>query len=347
MTSAYNMNIRQALSEYPKENLTSKPTPLQFLPHLSEKLQVNVYLKRDDLTDLALGGDKPRKLEYEIAQARAKGADTLVTCGSSQSNHARLTTAAARKLGWGCEVLLSHDQWHAIQGNLLTVYLMGAKVTVVHTDDHWDLEEQALARCEQLKAEGKNPHYIPVSGTTKFSCLGYVSGALEILDQLAEQEVTLDAVYTPFGTGGIFSAMLLTFREKGLDCPFIGISVNRKLDQCLANLQTWWSALCELLNLDGIFPKKPFEIHDQYIGKEYGDPTEACLDAILFLARTEGILLDPVYSGKMMAGFLAHSQEGRFQAGKNVLLLHSGGVPAIFAYHKVIEEHLRKRGVLT
>ncbi len=340
------MKIEEALKEYPKENLTRTPTPLQFLPHLSKDLGLNFYLKRDDLTDLALGGDKPRKLEYEIAQAKAKGADYLVTCGSSQSNHARLTTAAARHLGLDVAVVLSHDQWHAIQGNLLTVYLMGARVKIVHTEDHWDLEEHALALCKELEESGRKPHYIPVSGTTPHSSLGYISGALETFEQLSTQGIVPDAVYLPFGTGGIFTAIMLTFREKGIDTPFIGISVNRSLDKCYANLDKWWNALCELLEIDSTRPRGKFDLYEKFIGKEYGDPTEAGLDAIMKMATAEGILLDPVYSGKVFSGFLSHYEEGRWQKGQTILMLHSGGVPAVFAYANIIEEHLRKRGRL-
>ncbi|MBT3338808.1 MAG: D-cysteine desulfhydrase family protein [Anaerolineae bacterium] len=340
------MKIEAALQQYPKEDLTRTPTPLQHLPHLSTDLDVNFYLKRDDLTDLALGGDKPRKLEYEIAQAKAKGADTLVTCGSAQSNHARLTTAAARRLGLDVAVVLSHDQWHAIQGNLLTVYLMGARVEMIHTEDHWDLEEHALNLVRELEAEGRKPHYIPVSGTTPHSSLGYISGALETLTQLKEQNIIPDAVYLPFGTGGIFTAMLLTFREHGIDAPFFGISVNRNLDKCDANLEKWWAALCELLDIDPARPRGEFHLYEEFIGKEYGDPTEAGLDAILKMATAEGILLDPVYSGKVFSGFLSHHAKGDWGQGKNILMLHSGGVPAIFAYAGILEEHLRKRGRL-
>ncbi len=340
------MKIEEALKQYPKENLTRTPTPLQFLPHLSEDLGLNFYLKRDDLTDLALGGDKPRKLEYEIAQAKAKGADYLVTCGSSQSNHARLTTAAARQLGLDVAVVLSHDQWHAIQGNLLTVYLMGARVEIIHTEDHWDLEEHALALCKELEDEGKKPHYIPVSGTTPHSSLGYISGALETFGQLDELGVVPNAIYTPFGTGGIFTAMMLTFREKGINAPFFGVSVNRSLDKCFANLDKWWNALCELLDIDPNRPRGEFNLYDEFIGKEYGDPTEAGLDAIMKMATAEGILLDPVYSGKVFSGFLSHYAEGRWEKGQNILMLHSGGVPAIFAYASHLEAHLKKRGRL-
>ena len=340
------MDIETALQQYPKEKLMDGPTPLQFLPHLSQHLDVNVYIKRDDLTPLTLGGDKPRKLEYEIAQAKAQGADILVTCGSSQSNHARLTTAAARRVGLDCAVVLSDDQWRVIQGNLLTVYLMGADVKIIQTEDHWDLEKHALDVCETLQKMGRIPHYIPVSGTTPHSCLGYISGALETVEQLEQQSIKLDAVYTPFGTGGIFTAMLLTFREKGYTNPFMGISVNRNLEMCYANLDTWWAALCELLARSLNLKKEPFNLYEEFIGQEYGDPTDVCLDAIMLMAEKEGILLDPVYSGKLFAAFLAHCASGKWQTGQTILLLHSGGVPALFAYHQAIEAHLRKRSRL-
>src|SRR5579859_1146206 len=147
--------IADALKRYPRITLTRTPTPLDALPHLSERLGPQVFLKRDDLTDLALGGDKPRKLEYEVAKALAQGADTLVTCGSAQSNHARLTTAAARKVGMQSAVVLSRDRYQAFQGNLLTVYLMGAQVHLVESSDHWNLEQQARDLCETLRSQGR------------------------------------------------------------------------------------------------------------------------------------------------------------------------------------------------
>ncbi|MDQ7033358.1 MAG: pyridoxal-phosphate dependent enzyme [Anaerolineae bacterium] len=241
---------------------------------------------------------------------------------------------------------MSQDQWQAFQGNLLTVYLMGASVKLVETEDHWDLEKQAMDVMADLEAKGRNPHYIPVSGTTPHSCLGYVRGALETIDQLHERDIQLDAVYTPFGTGGIFTAMLLTFREMGLNCPFAGISVNRNLEQCSENLETWWAALCDLLDIESQRERGAYNIYDEFIGREYGDPTVACLDAILMMGQSEGILLDPVYSGKMFSGFLAHHKQKHWQSGQNILLLHSGGTPALFAYHKVIEQHLIEKGIL-
>lgn len=340
------MSIETSLKQYPREELTRTPTPLDFLPHLSEQLGIELYLKRDDLTDLTLGGDKPRKLEYEIAQGRAAGADTLVTCGSMQSNHARLTTAAARKLGLECVVVLSRDMWDVVQGNLLTVYLMGARVEVIDNVDHWDLESSALAICEALRSEGKSPHYIPISGTTPHSCLGYVRGSLETLSQLPENGRELDAFYVPFGTGGIFTSTLLTLREHGLSCPLIGISVNRNEATCHENLDRWWQNLCGLLDCHTAQDRGDYEIYDEFIGQEYGDPTETSLEAIVTMASSQGILLDPVYSGKVFSGLLAHVSEGRWGAGQRVLMLHSGGTPALFAYHDVIEAHLQKRGIV-
>lgn len=338
-------SIEDTLNSYPRVSLTRLPTPLHPLPHVSARLGLSVSIKRDDLTDLVFGGDKPRKLEYEVAQALAHGADTLVTCGSSQSNHARLTTAAARKVGMQCAVVLSRDRYEAFQGNLLTVYLMGAQVHLVESSDHWSLEQQARDLCETLRLQGRVPHYISVSGTTPHSCLGYVRCGLEIADQMSDQGLRLDAIYVPFGTGGIFTGLLLALREKGVSCPLIGISVNRKREQCYESQERWWAALCHLLGRDPHLSRMPFEIYDEFIGREYGDPTEASLDAIQLMAETEGILLDPVYSGKMMSGFLAHYAAGRWSPGSHVLLLHSGGTPALFAYHEEIKAHLSKRGV--
>ncbi|GHO50775.1 1-aminocyclopropane-1-carboxylate deaminase/D-cysteine desulfhydrase [Ktedonospora formicarum] len=340
-----NQSLAKVLESYPRIPLTRLPTPLQALPSLSAKLGPRLYIKRDDLTDLTFGGDKPRKLEYEVARALAQSADTLVTCGSSQSNHARLTTAAARKVGMDCVVILSRDQYQQLQGNLLTVYLMGAHVHLVETFNHWDLEPHVQNVCQSLRAQGRKPYVIPVSGTTPHSCLGYIRCGLEIARQMEEQELRVDAIYIPFGTGGIFTALLLSLREQGITCPLIGISVNQQRASCYEKLETWWKALCSLLHCDPGCSRGEFEIHDEFIGREYGDPTEECLDALLLMGQTEGILLDPVYSGKMMAGFLAHQAAGRWSAEQQILLLHSGGAPALFAYADELGRHLKKRGV--
>ena len=336
--------IDDALDRHARVTLTRAPTPLDWLPHAGARLGLDLYLKRDDLTDLALGGDKPRKLEYELARARAAGATVLVTCGSAQSNHARLTTAAARRVGLEATVVLSGDDRRVLQGNLLTVVLMGADIRFVETADHWDLERHARRVCDELRAAGAVPYYIPISGTTPVSCLGYVRAGLELADQLAEGDVRPAAVYVPFGTGGICAGATTGLRARGIDCPVIGISVNQRLDACRAQLDRWWAAIADELGLGPDLERGPVEIHDRFIGREYGDPTEACLDAILLMAGSEGILLDPVYSGKVFAGLCAHRREGRWADGRPVVMLHSGGSPALFAYQAELRAHLERRG---
>lgn len=331
---------RAALESHPRVNLAHTPTPVDRLHQLSAELGIDVLLKRDDLTGLALGGDKPRKLEYELARAQADGADVIVTCGSAQSNHARLTTAAARKLGMDAAVVLSRDQYTKMQGNLLTVGILGAEIHFVDAPDHWALEQPSMDLCTRMRVDGRRPYFIPVSGTTPTSCLGYVRGGFELVDQLRCSELALDALYTPFGTGGIFTAMLIALRLSGSTTPVIGISVNCDRETCLEYMQHWTNSVTELLGLNNVGSLQPYEIHDEFIGPEYGQVTTGCLDAILRFARSDGILLDPVYTGKMAAGFLHHCTEGRWSNGERVALLHSGGSPALFAYADEITGHL-------
>lgn len=334
--------LRSVLATYPTVELMDGPTPLHPLLHLGADLGIDLWLKRDDLTSLGLGGDKPRKLEYELAQAIQAGADVIVTSGSAQSNHARLTSAAARKLGLDVVLVLGNDQHAQLQGNLLTVHLMGGEVVMVDTDDHWDLDEEVDVVCTRLRAEGRNPHVVPISGTTPHSCLGYVDGALELVDQFTARDVVPDVIFTPFGTGGIFSAYLLAMRSVGIGAEIVGISVNRPTEECEENLDHWWGALSGLLGTDPELGRGRYTIEDVYVGPDYGVATTECLDAIVSMARREGILLDPVYSGKVFAGLLGHAAAGRFEQGSTVVMLHSGGIPALFAYHAEIEAHLEQ-----
>jgi 1-aminocyclopropane-1-carboxylate deaminase/D-cysteine desulfhydrase-like pyridoxal-dependent ACC family enzyme len=329
------------LGRYPTVSLMERPTPLHHLNQLGAALGVDLWLKRDDLTSLGLGGDKPRKLEYELARAIEAGADVLVTCGSAQSNHARLTTAAARHLGLDVTVVLSGDERAVIQGNLLTVHMMGADVVLAETDDHWDLEADVTAVCERLRESGRTPYFVPISGTTPHSCLGYVDGALELLLQLEDVGVVPDVIVLPFGTGGIFTAYLMTLRALGVPSHLTGISVNRSEAECTTNLDHWWRPLAELLELASGITPDGYDIDDDYVGREYGDATPACLDAIVHMASVEGILLDPVYSGKVFAGLEGRVHEGSIPQGSTVVMLHSGGVPANFAYHAELEAYMR------
>lgn len=335
--------LRSRLSNYPTVSLMERPTPLQNMTHAGRELGIALWLKRDDLTSLGLGGDKPRKLEYELARATAEGADVLVTCGAAQSNHARLTTAAARRLGLDAVVVLSGDEHAALQGNLLTVHLMGARVVVANTEDHWGLDADVATVMTELRADGRKPYFVPISGTTPHSCLGYVDGALEFVEQANRAPMEPSVIVLPFGTGGIYAAYLLTLRALGIRTRVLGISVNRPEAECLANLHHWWNELVALLDLPTNLDLGNHEIDDGYVGRAYGDATEACLDAIVDLATWEGVMLDPVYSGKTFAGLEGHVASGSIAPEATVAMLHSGGVPANFAYRAEIAAHLEKR----
>jgi D-cysteine desulfhydrase len=326
------------LDRFARIPLTRMPTPLQHLPHLSDRLGVQVAMKRDDLTDLALGGDKPRKLEYELAGPVRDGVDWLVGCGSAQSNFARLLTAAARRLGLGCSLVLAVGEHPEDQGNLLTVRLMGADIRLVDTDDVWDLDVQCLALCEELRQRGHRPHYVPVSGTTPTGCLGYVRAGLELAAQLDDGHLEPDALYVPFGTGGIAAGIAIGLGAAGKDIPLIGCSVNRPAPACVEQFDTVVPKIQTLLDL---WPfRLEIEIRDDQLGAGYGKVTDNCLAAIAELAQTEGILLDPVYSGKVAATLLADCRNKRWPPDANVIMVHSGGVPALFAYHDDISHAL-------
>ena len=335
--------LAHRLAAFPRAPLLDGPTPLHSLANLNKRLGMEVWLKRDDLIPIALGGDKPRKLEFELGAALAVQSDVVVTCGSSQSNHARLTTAAARRLGLDAVVVLSRDDYTDMQGNLLTVHLMGAEVVIVDGADHWDLEHDANAVMDRLRADGRRPHFVPVSGTTPLSCLGYVDGTLELMGQLDDRDVEPDVLYLPFGTGGIFTAALLTLRHLQVTTPIVGISVNRDDAECERFLDRWWTGVCELLQIDPATARGHYTITDAFVGMRYGDPSARSLDAITVMAESEGVLLDPVYSGKVFAGLLGHVEDGTIDTGSRVVMLHSGGTPAIFAYHEEIAAHLAGR----
>jgi D-cysteine desulfhydrase len=337
------IDLREPLEHYPRLPLTRTPTPFQRLPHLTHAVGgPRLWMKRDDLTDLAFGGDKPRKLEYELAAAVAQGANTLVTTGSAQSNFARLLTAAARRLGLASAVVLSAEGHPESQGNLLAVRLMGAEVHLVDTGDHWALDEEASRLVADLRDRGRRPYLVPVSGTTPLGCLGCVRAGLELVDQIHAEHLEPAAVYTPFGTGGVFTGILLALRANDLTCPLIGISVNRDADTCYQYLDTWWSGLANLLTIEPL-DRGHVKIHDRYIGAGYGDPTPAALDAICLTAETEGLIVDPVYSGKVMAGLFDHIDNGRWTDDDDLIVVHSGGAPAIFAYHTELNTHLNQR----
>jgi D-cysteine desulfhydrase family pyridoxal phosphate-dependent enzyme len=324
--------LRHIDTNFPRVPLATLPTPLEFAPNLSKQLDgPRIYFKRDDMTGLALGGDKPRKLEYLIAQALEQGADTVVTGGSSQSNQVRLTAAACHKVGLAPVALCTVDERSQNTGNLLITRLLGTEIHFkeVQDNDHWLLAPLMEQECERLRDQGRKPYLIPVSGTTTLACLGYFRCALELVQQFEEAELSPTALYITSGTGGNLAALSLGMALTEQTIRMVGINVNRTGPTVMEMGQRW---LRDTAGLLGAEPVGGFEMDGRFVGDGYGIMTDACRDAIGLVARTEGLLLDPVYTGKTAAGLIAHISEGRLTPDDTVVFVHTGGIPALFAY---------------
>ncbi|MGH6952661.1 MAG: D-cysteine desulfhydrase family protein [Alphaproteobacteria bacterium] len=315
--------------------LAHLPTPLEPMPRLSAALGgPRILIKRDDLTGLAFGGNKTRQLEFLFADIVATGADTIVAGAYTQSNWCRQITAAAAKHGLAVELVLVHGvKGPRLQGNLLLDKLMGAKVTVVDIDDIQRLPPLLEAKVEEQKAKGRKPYLVSPFGleTLALSAVGYVNAVCELDSQLAEARVRADYVYlsganiTPAGI--LVGARALGWRTRVVAISPVVWEVDRATD--IARIA---NATARLLGLDETFAAADLECHETYMGPKYGVVTDACRRAIRLAAEMDGVILDPVYTGKAMAALIEHARERRFGAADTVVFIHSGGLPALFAY---------------
>lgn len=328
------------LARFPRRRYTEGVTPLEHLPHLTQFMGgPHIFIKRDDLLGLTAGGNKTRKLEFLVADALRQGADTLITVGAVQSNHCRLTLAAAVKEGLRCRLVLeqrvpdSYD--YDASGNNFLFRLLGVeKVTVV--DLGTDLDAAMQAEADELAAEGRKGYVIPGGGSNPLGALGYVSCAQEILAQAFDKSIQFDHLVCASGSGGTHSGMLVGLRAMGSKIPVTGISVRRPVPEqkgLIGGLATDTRAFLGLSTEPG---EGELRIFDDYVGPGYSIPTEEMAEAVRIFARTEGILLDPVYTGKAAAGLLDLIQKGHFQRGEKILFLHTGGSPGLYAYQDVI-----------
>ena len=325
--------IKQQLARFHRLDLLVNATPLEKLERLSTWLGREVYVKRDDLTPLAMGGNKLRKLEYLAADALAQGADTLITAGAIQSNHVRQTAAIAAKLGLGCVALLENpigtdDSNYLGNGNRLLLDLFDAKVELVDNLDNADQQLQALA--ERLRSNGKQPYLVPIGGSNALGALGYVRAGLELAEQIKDTGLHFAAVVLASGSAGTHSGLALALSEVLPELPVIGVTVSRTDEDQRPKVQGLTERTAELL---GIQLPASFKVHlwDEYFAPRYGEPSAGTLAAVKLLASQEGLLLDPVYTGKAMAGLLDGIGRQRFDEGP-ILFLHTGGAPALFAY---------------
>jgi len=338
----------KTLEDFPRAKLAHGPTPLEPLTRLSAHLRgPKIYIKRDDQTGLATGGNKARKLEFLVGEAIAQGADTLVTTGGVQSNHARQTAAAAARLGLHCELLLprivtGRSAAYETSGNVLLDQLCGATVRLLPAEDY--RQEAFDVHVDRLRAAGRKPFFIPTGGSTPLGALGYVNAFLELQTQLKAQDVAPTAIVVGTGScgthGGILAGLALAdHAANGVKTRLIGVSVSGKSaerEQLVVDLA---AAALKLLN---VFAPPDLadasRVLDQYVGPAYGQPTPAMVEAVRMVASLEGILLDPVYTGKAMAGLIDQIRQGALTPADTVIFWHTGGTVGLFAYPEAFAE---------
>lgn len=325
------------LAQFPRRGYVKQPTPVEPLPAFSKALggKVNIWIKRDDTLPGTGGGNKTRKLDFCIADALAKGADTIITCGAVQSNHCRLTLAWAVKEGLDCHLVLEERVPGSYNpqssGNNFLFQLLGvSSITVVPGGSPMLQEMQKLA--DKLTAAGRKPYIIPGGASNSIGALGYVQCAQELQQQMFEQGCDFDHVIVPSGSAGTHAGFLLGMLACNINIPVTVIGVNRKKsvqEQAVFDLM---HQTADLIGAAVNIPREAVVAYDDYVGPGYSLPTAAMAEAVTLLARTESILLDPVYSGKAMSGLIDLVRKGVFPAGSNVLFLHTGGSPALYAY---------------
>jgi D-cysteine desulfhydrase len=325
------------LAVFPRRRYMAGRTPIQRLDTLSRALGgPTIYCKRDDLAGLlAACGNKVRKLEFVVAEAIEQGAQALITCGAVQSNHCRLTLAAARKEGLECHLVLEERVPGSFNpegsGNHFLYQLMGAdSIRVVKGGS--DMMAEMKKRAEELEAKGKKAYVIPGGASTPLGALGYVACAEEILSQAFEEGLRIDRVVCASGSAGTQAGLVVGFWGNRSNIPVVGINVSRKKDAQEGLVWNLARSTASLLGIKDDIPKEEIRCFDEYVGEGYSIPTSGMVEAVTLVARTEGILLDPVYTGKAMAGLIDLVRKGFFSKGENVLFVHTGGSPALFAY---------------
>jgi len=329
------------LARFPRLRITHAPTPLEPMRRLSECLGgPNLWIKRDDCTGLATGGNKTRKLEYLLADALARGADTVITQGATQSNHARQTAAIGAKLGLACHLILEdrtgyrHDDYRR-SGNVMLDRLFGAQVSEVPAGTDMDAAMAQLA--ERLRAEGRKPYVIPGGGSNAIGALGYVTCALELVAQANEAGLAIDRLVTATGSTGTQAGLVAGLEGARAGIPVLGISVRAPKAVQEEKVFRLAEQTADLLGVAGAVRREAVVANSDHVGAGYGVPTPAMIEAVRLVARTEGIVLDPVYTGKAMAGLIDLVRKGELHPGENVVFLHTGGAVGLFGYLHAFE----------
>ncbi|MFZ5708179.1 MAG: D-cysteine desulfhydrase [Pseudomonadota bacterium] len=335
------------LARFPRVFLAHLPTPLERLDRLSHELGgPEIWIKRDDCTGLSTGGNKTRKLEFLMAEAQAMGADLVMTQGATQSNHARQTAAFAAKLGMDCHILLedrtgSNDANYNGNGNVLLDHLHGA--TTERRAGGLDMQAEMEAVAANLRAKGRKVYIIPGGGSNPTGALGYVNCAFELVGQANDRGLVIDQVVTATGSAGTQAGLVVGLKAINAGIPLLGFGVRApraKQEESVFNLAL---RTAEKLGCPGVVGRDDVRADSDYVGAGYGIPGTDTIEAIRMFAEIEGILLDPVYSGKGAAGLIDYCRKGRFRKGTRVVFLHTGGSAALFGYDSVFAEPERGR----
>lgn len=330
------------LARYPRQFLAHLPTPLERLDRLSKELGgPDIWIKRDDCTGLSTGGNKTRKLEFLMAEALAQGADTVITQGATQSNHARQTAAFAAKLGLACHILLedrtgSDDPNYNGNGNVLLDHLHGAIIEKRAGGSDMQVEMESVA--DKLRTGGCNVYVIPGGGSNPTGALGYVNCAYELVGQANDRGLVIDHLVTATGSAGTQAGLITGLKAINAGIPLLGFGVRAPKDKQEENVFNLACATAEKLGCPGVVTREDVVADCAYVGEGYGIPRADTLEAIAMFAKLEGILLDPVYSGKGAAGLIDYCRKGRFRPGEQIVFLHTGGAAGLFGYDKAVSQ---------
>ncbi|MGE0722953.1 MAG: D-cysteine desulfhydrase [Alphaproteobacteria bacterium] len=329
------------LARFPRLRFAHLPTPLERLDRLSAALGgPTIWIKRDDCTGLGLGGNKTRKLEFLLGDAIAQGADTLLTVGAIQSNHARQTAAIAARAGMACELVLENriadaDEVYRTSGNILLDKLFGARLHEFPPGT--DVNQMLADAGEAVRRRGGKPYVIPGGGSNPIGALGYVDCAVELLAQATRMDLRIDHVVHATGSSGTQAGLVAGLEGLRAGIPVMGITVRQPRERQEAMVHTLAEATADHLGIPGAVPRAAVMANSDYVGAGYGIPTPGMLEAIKMLAREEGVLLDPVYSGKAMDGLIDLVRKGAYRKGENVVFIHTGGQAGLFAYQGALE----------
>ena len=332
------------LAKFPRLRFAHLPTPLEPMANLSRLLDgPNIWVKRDDCTGLAGGGNKTRKLEFLMADAEQQGADTIITQGAVQSNHARQTAAIAAKLGYECYLLLenrtgSDDPDFLANGNVLLDDIYNARLSGFPAGT--DMNEEMLSLAEELRAAGKKPYIIPGGGSNRIGALGYVNAAYELVGQCNDQGLKVDHIVHATGSTGTQAGLVtgLTAIHSGID--LMGISVRAPKEAQEENVYRLACETAEFIGSSAALNRSDVVANSDYVGEGYGMPTDGMIEAVEMTARHESILLDPVYSGKGMAGLIDLIRQGFYRREENIVFIHTGGAQALSGYRSLFGQRV-------